>query len=418
MKRSFLALILSATLAPTLLTAASADDSPQFRGPHRDGIYAETGLLQSWPEGGPKRLWEATGLGQSYASISIAEGRIYATGMSEGANPRGSVYAVGVDGKPLWSREYGTEGSTKNYPGTHSTPTVHDGRLFITSSDGLAAALDAQSGEILWTVDLLDEYEAKNIYFGMAESPLVVDGKVIFTPGGKGASLVALDPKTGKTIWTTAGLSDTSAYCSPRLFERGGVRQIVTLVEKNLVGVAPADGKVVWMHPAKADYDIHAVSPVFHDNGIYITHGYNQGGSLVELAADGGSVTEKWVEEDLDVHHGGAVVVDGRIYGAASNKTWHVLDADTGKNLASIRKVGKGSMIYADRRIYGYVESGKVLLVDPDPKNFSIVSSFKIDKGEGHYWSHPVISDGVLYVRHGDVLMAYDVKAAKVTSGP
>lgn len=401
--------------AALLAHAALAADSPRFRGLDGGGVFHETGLLESWPAGGPPELWAVDGLGEGYASVTVAGGRIFTTGMRE---QRGSAFAFDSGGKLLWRKEYGAEHSGNGYPGTRTTPTVDGDTLYLMTSMGKAVALAAATGETRWEVDLLGEYGGKNLYFGIAESPLVLDGKVVFTPGGKDASLVALDKKTGETVWTTAGLSEQSAYCSPRLLEHGGHRQIVTFVEKNLVGVDPDDGRVLWKTALEAPYGIHANSPVFHGPLIYVSHGYNQGGKLFELAADGRSVAEKWSEPKLDVHHGGAVVVDGKIYGAASNKTWFVLDAATGKVEAEIPRLGKGVVIYADGRLYGYTEGGKVLLVHPDPADFRLLSSFAIERGEGQHWAHPAVVNGVLYVRHGDVLMAYDVKVPSPAAKP
>jgi len=167
---------------------------------------------------------------------------------------------------------------------------------------------------------------------------------------------------------------------------------------------------VLWRAPSEVNYDIHAVSPAFHGDTIYISHGYDQGGKAFQLAADGKSVSEKWTEEKLDVHHGGVVVMGGHIYGAASNGGWYALDTASGKIAAEIPRLGKGAVVTADGLLYGYTEKGEVLLVDPDPAAFEVISSFAIEQGSGNHWSHPVVSGGVLYVRHGEVLMAYDVK--------
>ncbi len=400
-------LALAVSLAAPLAFAA---DVPRFRGADADGVFAaETGLLQTWPEGGPKLIWQAEGLGESYASMTIVGGRIYTTGLAEG---RGYVFALDQGGKQLWKQDYGAEFDGRGYPGTRNTPTVDGGRLFTVSSLGKAVSLEAETGKIRWQVELLETFGGKNTYFGMAEQPLLVDGKVIYTPGGQDNALVALDPDSGKTLWQSKGLSDNSAYCSPRLYDDGERRQIVTLLAKSMAGVDPADGTVLWRQPLEKQYDIQANSPVFHGDTIYVSHGYDQGGHAFQLAADGASVKELWREADLDVHHGGALVHDGHIYGAASNGTWYALDAATGKAAASIRRLGKGSMVFADGRLYGYTEAGKVVLVNPDPESFEVVSSFEITRGEGNHWSHPVVANGTLYVRHGDVLMAYDVRAA------
>lgn len=399
-------LLLLTTLSAGLALAA---DVPRFRGPNGDGVFAESGLLASWPESGPKMLWSLDGLGESYSTVSVADGRIYTTGMTD---KQGSVYAIDPSGELLWKKDYGAEHDGKGYPGTRNTPTVAGGHLYLLSSLGKAMAVDAASGEARWEVDLFDRFQGKNTYFGLAESPLVLGERVIYTPGGPDASVVALDAKSGATVWTSKGLSDGPGYCTPRLFDDGQRRQLVTLVAKSLVGLEPDTGALLWKQPMNVEYDIHAVSPEFAGDGIYVSHGYKQGGKFYRLAADGGSVTEAWTEKKLDVHHGGAIVLDGHIYGAASNGTWYALDADTGEIAAEIKRLGKGSMALADGRLYGYTEDGKVVLVDPDPANFKVISSFEIDQGSGHHWSHPVVSDGVLYVRHGSVLMAFDVSAA------
>ena len=400
-----LSLVLAAALAAPI---AQADDSPRFRGPDGSGQFEEAGLLQSWAEGGPKLSWSIDGLGESYASVAVSGGRLYTTGLAEG---RGLVFALDLDGKQLWKQDYGAEFDGRGYPGTRTTPLVDGGRLYMLSSLGKALALDAETGKKLWEVDIFERFEGKNTYFGLAANPLLVDGKLIYTPGGPDASVVALDPKSGETVWTSRGLGDGPGYCSPRLFDNGKVRQIVTMVAKHLVGIDPDTGAVLWRQPMEKSYDIHATSPVFSGNSIYVSHGYDQGGESYLLAADGKSAKQQWTEAKLDVHHGGAIALDGHLYGAASKKTWYVLDAASGEIVASIPRLGKGAMVYADGRLYGYTEAGKVVLVDPDPENFKVVGEFEMDAGSGQHWSHPVVANGVLYVRHGEVLRAYDVKA-------
>ena len=395
-------------LLPTLLLVGGAvfADSPQFRGPDRSGVYPGSGLLQSWPEGGPRLLWSAEGLGEGFASVSLADGRIYTTG-ADGRT--GFVRAFDLDGNRLWEAEYGKVHAGEGYPGTRTTPTWNDGMLYILSSNGLAVALDAASGEIVWQKELA----IRNITWGITESPLVVDDKVVFTPGGAVGTLVALDKKTGREVWVVTDPNEPSGYCSPVLYDDGSRRQIITLTKGSMFGVDPDTGRRLWKIRYPARYGIHAVSPVFDGSSFYVSDGYKQGGKKFALAADGRGVTLEWEESSLDVHHGGAVAVDGRIYGAASNGTWSVLDSSSGEVLASQRRLGKGSIVYADGRLYGYVESGEVLLVDPDPSSFEVVGRMKIDAGRGQHWAHPVVSAGVLYIRHGDALMAYDVTAGR-----
>ncbi len=408
MSKSRLTLILVAALV-LFSWAAGAADSPQFRGPERDGRFADEGLMRSWPEGGPQKLWSAAGLGEGYASVSVVGDRIYTTGQKD---DQGFALALDTGGKLLWSRGYGAIHDGSGYPGTRTTPTWDDGSLYLLSSMGRALAVDAKSGEVRWQVDLLKTYKGRNISWGVTESPLVLDELVIFTPGGE-AALVALDKETGNRVWTTPGIGDTSAYCSPRLFDDGKRRQIVTMTQRHVLGVDPQSGALLWKRGHPGEWDIHAVSPLFQGSAIYVSDGYKKGTKRLELAADGKSVAEKWTTKELDVHHGGMVLVDGRLYGAASNGTWYALDAVTGEVAASLHKAGKGAVVYADGRLYGYTEKGEVVLVDPDPASFEIISSFKVTEGGGRHWAHPVIAGGVLYVRHGDVLMAYDVKASR-----
>jgi outer membrane protein assembly factor BamB len=394
----------AAILSLAVFAAAATADSPQFRGPERDGVFPSRNLMKSWPDGGPELLWSATGLGQGFASVSVADGRVYTTGATDG---RGSVLAFDTAGKPLWRREYGAVHDGNGYPGTRTTPTFDEGLLYVMSSLGKAAAFEATSGEIRWERNL----PSRNITWGITESPLVVDDRAIFTPGGDDGTMVALDKKTGTVEWSMTALDEASAYCSPRLYDHGRHRQIITMTQGHMIGVDPTSGELLWKQAYSGRYGIHAVSPVFHGSSIYVSDGYKQGGKLFDLASDGRSVSLAWEESDLDVHHGGTVLVQGIIYGAASNGSWYAIDAGTGEVKGTIRRLGKGSLIYADGLLYGYTEKGEVLLVDPDPDNFAVISRLEITQGRGQHWAHPVIANGVLYIRHGDVLMAFHVSA-------
>ena len=276
---------------------------------------------------------------------------------------------------------------------------------------GRLACYNAKSGQPIWHVDTLEKFKGKNIRWGIAESPLIDGEKVICTPGGQDATVAALNKMTGETIWTTKGLSQLSGYCSPLLVERGGTRLIITLVEKALVGIDADNGTVYWTVPHEVSYDIQAVSPAYQDGLVYITNGYRHGSHGFQLSPDGKSIEKKWSEKSLDVHHGGVVLVDGNIHGASSNGTWTCLDLATGKVEFTDKLVGKGSVIYVDGMLYGYGEKGQVGLIKIKPDGYEMVSSFGVTKGGKEHWAHPAISDGRLYVRHGEALMCYDIKA-------
>ncbi|MEL7060935.1 MAG: PQQ-binding-like beta-propeller repeat protein [Acidobacteriota bacterium] len=407
-----LSLRLALCAALVCLPAAAADlaTSPQFRGLERDGVFPADGLLESWPADGPPMLWATSGLGDGYASISVTADRIFTTGKKDG---RGHAMAFDrATGAKVWSTDYGSVHSGNGYPGTRTTPTYADGRLFLLSSEGLAVALDAASGDILWSVDILKTFGGPNLYFGISESPLVDGDRVIYTPGGKKGSIVALNVATGESVWQTEELTDKAAYCNPRIMEHGGHRQLVTLLSATMVGVDLADGSVLWTADYPATYDIHAVSPLFSDDLIFVSDGYGQGSAVFRLAKDGRSVEQVWKKQPLDIHHGGGVLHDGVVYGIASNGTLFALDLATGKELSTIRRFGKGTVIWADGHLIGYNEKGEIKLVDPTPSALTVVSSFEVEKGDGQHWAHPVIVDGSLIVRHGDALMAYDLRAS------
>jgi len=393
-----------------------ADDWPQFRGPNRDGKSAETGLLQKWPEGGPELLWSVERLGIGFSSVAVADGFIYTTGMLDS---EGFLFAYDVNGEFQWKVSYGPEWR-RSHPGTRTTPTVDGGRVYVLSGTGIIACFDTKKGEKIWDVDTLKKFQAKNIRWGMTGSPLI-DGKKLFcTPGGKDGTVVALDKMTGQTIWTTTGLSESSAYCSPILIERGANRLLVTMIEKAVICVAADTGKLIWRIPYETSSGTGIITPVYKDGYIYVTsvieRRFTNGGIVFEISTDGTSFTKKWSDKTLDCHHGGVVLVDGYLYGSnfkdIPSGDWVCLEWDSGKVMYEAGWNGnKGSIIYADNRLYCYDENtGDVALVKPSPKGFEIASPFWITRGSVKHWAHPAISDGRLYIRHGDVLMAYDIK--------
>jgi len=401
----------------TAAASGSANDWPQWHGPNRDAKSKEAGLLKSWPAGGPKMLWSVNGLGSGFSTVAIADGLIYLTGMID---KKGMLSAIDLQGNLKWQKLYGPEWR-RDMPGVRSTPTVDGDYVYIMTGVGTVVCLDAKTGVTKWAVDVLDKFKCKPGSWGIAESLLIDGNNVICTPGGKKATVVALDKKTGKTIWASESLGEKSAYCSPILVKRGNKKLIVTMTAKSVVGIDAENGKVLWQDKFK-DYQrrpkaINPVTPIYYDGCIYATSGYDDGGAMLKLSPDGTKVTRKWVDTALDCHHGGVVLVDGYIYGAnwdgneAGN--WLCLDWDTGKVMYEKEWLGsKGSITYADGMLYCYEEGeGTVALVKASPKGFDIVSSFKVTKGEDEHWGHPVIYNGRLYIRHGDTLMAYNIKA-------
>lgn len=390
------------------MSVSWAGEWPQWRGPHRDGKSAESGLLKSWPPEGPPLLWQYDGVGEGYASLCVTNDRIFTTGMQE--DEQGVLSALDLEGKLLWQSTYGPEW-TGTHAGARSCPTFNAGRLYLLSGTANLVCFNASDGSNVWSLDIAKEFGGTPPRMGWAESLLVVDDKVICTPGGADAGLVALDKATGTLRWRTQGLSDQNAYCSPIPVSRGDLRLILTITGSHLVGVDVENGEVIWQEPfdTEAVDPNHSVSPVYEDGRIYLTSGHREGGVMYTLAEDGRSVAQGWTDTILNTLHGGLVALDGYVYGSNTTGRWICLDLKTGQTLHEDRGVGMGSLISADGMLYCYGEKGTLALVKAVPEVYEMISSFKITPGKGPHWAHPAISNQRLYIRHGDLISAYDI---------
>ncbi len=378
----------------------------QWRGPNRDGIYTNESLLKMWPDAGPKLLWSVDGLGEGYSSAAVTSNRVYLTGMIGG---EGYLYAFDMNGRLVWKSSYGPEWDGSR-PGARTTPTVVGNRIYLMSAEGRAVCFGTD-GKVIWFVDLKQNFDARNIEWGMTESLLIDGDRVFCTPGGRDVMITALDRHTGKTIWKIKGNGEKSGYCSPSIIKHGKRRLLLTMTAKSVVGLDVDTGKYLWRCRHVTEYDVNANTPLYHDGYVYTVSGYNTGGQMFRLSEDGKKINLVWSEDTLDSQMGAVVLVDGYIYGSGhSNRGWHCLDWKTGKVQFTARKIGnKGNIIFSDGMLYCYSERGDVALVKPNPQKFDVVSSFKIKKGSGPHWAHPVIKNGRLYVRHGDVLMVYRI---------
>jgi len=383
-----------------------SQDIVQWRGPNRDGKYPESGLLKTWPETGPALLWHFDGLGEGHASATVTNDKIYTSGSLEGT---GYVFCLSHDGKPIWKVPYGPEW-TESWPGARSTPLFYNGKLYMMSGFGRLFCLDATTGKQIWSVDLLKEYDGRNIQWGMTENLLIGENKLFCTPGGITYNVIALDPDTGKLIWSSPGNEETSAYCSPQLIRLPAKTILVTHTASSIIGIDTKDGKLLWRHPQPNRYSVHANTPYYQDGQVYCVSGYGQGGVLLKLSADGSVKQEVWRNTTLDCKTGGFIVLDRIIYGSGdANKGWYGVDWKTGSTVFSDKSLGKGNIIYADGMLYCYAESGEVALVRPSPSGIRKVSSFQVPYGEAQHWAHLVIRNGRLYVRHGSSLMVYEL---------
>jgi outer membrane protein assembly factor BamB len=411
MKRLILLPVLLAMIIPVMDIYAT--DSPRFRGPNGDGIFPETGLLKKWPGGGPKLVWSVNGLGQGFSSAVVVNGTVYVTGMDN--QKQGYLFAYNLDGSLKWKALYGPEmGKTgPAVAGTRGTPTVNGDRIFVMSSFAKLYSIEPKKGQVLNTIDLLQQSGAKQAKFGFAECVLVDGNKIICTPGGPNATLIALNRDTGEKIWQSQDLSQPSAYCSARLIRHGARRLIITLVEKGIVALDPETGHVLWQHEQPNQFGVRCSPPLYADSKIYFCAGGGSGGIQLALADDGLSVTPKWTDKTLDPQMHGVVLLDGCIYGTAqsANKGLVCLDWETGKVMWNAPEVKMAVVVCADGMLYVYGGDGIVRLVKPSSEAFTPVSQFTVTGGTEQHWAHPTIANGRLYIRHGDALMVYDIKA-------
>ncbi len=389
----------------------------EWRGLGRTGVYNETGLLKEWPKEGPELLWFNDSVPNGYSSISIAYNTIYLTGV---VDENDAVVALDIKGNVKWTTPYGRAWSN-SYSYSRSTATIENNKLYLSSGLGDIACVDAKSGKILWKVKASEKFEGETGRFGISESLLLVDDKIIYTPGGDKTTIVALNKNTGETVWMSKSLKDIAAYISPLLVQEGKNKIIVSMTKKYILGVNPENGKILWKfdfgkyNTANRDRNNQTNTPLYYKNNLYVTSGYNHKSVMLKLSDDLKSASVKWVDSVLDVHHGGAVKVGDYIYGANwtnnRNGNWVCLKWDTGETVYEKEWNNKGSIISAEGMLYCYDEKkGNMALVNANGKDFEIISSFVVSDRKGPHWSHPAIKKGILYIRHGTALMAYNIR--------
>ncbi|MDX9771331.1 MAG: PQQ-like beta-propeller repeat protein [Tenuifilaceae bacterium] len=394
-------------LALSLLVISSfAQDLVQWRGPQRDGVYLESGLLKQWPADGPKMLWSYDQLGDGHSSATVTDDRIFTSGMT---GDKGYVFALDHSGNLLWKTEYGKEW-TENWNGLHSTPLYYKGKLYILSAFGKLVCLNANNGTINWTVDLFTDYDGQNIEWGITENLLIDNDLLYCTPGGKTTNVIALNPKNGELIWKSSAKGEKSAYCSPLIIQVSGRKLLVTHTANSIIGLDAANGELLWSFEHKNRYAVHPNTPIYNNGYLLCFSGYGQGAVMLKLSQDGNSVSEVWRNKKIDNQMGGLVLYDGKIYGSGHNsRSWHCVDWKTGETLYSNKIAGNGNIIMADGMLYGYGDNGEVVLIKPTDNGFEEVNSFKVKKGSNQHWAHLVIHNKKLYLRRGTSLMVYSI---------
>jgi outer membrane protein assembly factor BamB len=404
---------------------AGDNDWPQWQGPDRTAVSKEKGLLQEWPKDGPPLAWKTRGLGGGDSAPSVAGGGIF--GMSSRGADEVAWALSEKDGKEVWAIRLGPavqQRMPQSKEGPGCTPTFDGERLYTLGMGGEVTCLQAKDGNILWQVSLTKEFGGKVPMWSYRESPLVDGDKVVCTPGGDGATLVALDKLTGKTAWKrVVPGSRGPAYASAIAIDFDGQREYVQLTQGTLVGVAAADGKVLWKYDKPASgMGINCSTPIYRDGRVFASSAYGAGGGLIKLVRDGASgvkAEEVYFTKKMQNHHGGMIVVDGCLYGANGGNeggSLVCLDFQTGKVLWDTRdddrRIKKGSLAQADGRLYYRTEDGPVLLVEPNREKYVERGRFEQpDRTRLPAWAHPVIANGKLYIRDQDTLLCYDVKA-------
>jgi outer membrane protein assembly factor BamB len=322
----------------------------------------------------------------------------------------GYVFVLSMEGKILDKFPFG-EDFHQSYPGSRSSPTVVGDLLYVYSGQGKVVCMNTADGKIQWSKNLFRDFDGKNITWGVTETLVVDENTVYCTPGGSRDNVVALDRFTGNTKWSSRGKSNRSAYCTPLLINLPAASILVTHTASNIVCVDASNGKLLWSENCTNQYSVHANTPVYHDGSVYCFSGYGRGGMMFELDDRGNKVKKKWTEKSLDSRMGGVVLIDGYIYGSGDyGRSWKCLDWQTGKQMYESTAIGNGVVISADGLLFLYSQRGELALVPADPNEFKVTGKTRISLGSGQHWAHPVIHNGLLYVRHGDVLMAYKVK--------
>jgi outer membrane protein assembly factor BamB len=407
-------------LAAAILPATFAADWPQFRGPQRTGISQEIGLLQEWPRQGPKLLWQLSDVGRGYGAPAIVGGRILIVS-NRGRNNE-FVQALSVeDGKVLWTTRLGNVGNPDmqpSYPMARSTPTVEGDRVYVESSDGDLACLEAASGKALWRKSLRRDFAGKPGTWAYAESPLIDGDVLLATPGGAQATLVALNKTNGAVIWESAVPGgEPAGYASPSVILAAGRKQYVQFLDKSVVGIDARTGSFLWRYGQTGSGPANIAMPVSRGDYVYSTNSRRFGAALLRLApaGDGVSAEQVYFERDLPNTLGGQVLLGETIYG--TNQEGPVAaDFSTGKIRWRAEGVGPGSVFYAEKRLYFHGEKGDVALVEATPDAYREKGRFtppgqpKRTDSKERAWSYPVVAGGRLYIRDLGVLWCYHVK--------
>ena len=400
--------VLTALALSASVTTQALEDWPQWRGPHRDGLSAEKNLLKSWPQDGPPLAWRVGGAGEGYSSFAVAGGRIFTLGA------RGDrEYVVAFDaasGKRLWEVAHGSRFKNDRGDGPRSTPTVDGARLYVFGASGDLTSLDAASGKIAWTVNVVRDFGGQNIKWGFSESPLVSGDRIIVSPGGSGSAIVAVNKANGKLLWKSEG--DTAGYSSAVLHEVGGVREAIVFTGQRALGLDIDNGRVLWSYDRVSNRVANIATPIARGNHVFLSSDYGTGAALLELTPSAGAIAarEVYFTRNMRNHHASSVLIGDYLYGFSS-AILTAMKFDTGEVAWRDRSVGKGSLVFADDMLYLFSEGGVAALAEATPTGYREHGRFSLETGSLPTWTHPVVSNGKLFLRDQDTVYAYDVRS-------
>ena len=410
MNRSLAALIALTSFSVSALAANF--DWPQWRGPNRDDVSKETGLLKSWPAGGPKRLWSYENAGNGYSGPAIVSGKLFTLGTRDNAEV---LIAIDANtGKELWIAGLGAVLENGWGGGPRGTPTVDGDKVFAMSGKGNLACVNVADGKIVWQ-KTMKTLGGGTPGWGYTESVLVDGDKVVCTPGGAKGAIAALNKKTGDVLWQSAEFKDGAQYASIVPAKINGTDTYVQLTMQSIVGISPKDGKQLWKAPFPGKTAV-IPTPIVKDNLVYVAAGYGVGCKQIKVNADN-SVETVYENKVMKNHHGGVILVGEHLYGHSDGPGWVCQNFKTGEEVWSHRGFGKGAVAYADGMLYCMDENGgNVVLAEASPAGWKEHSRFKLEpqtkirNPQGRIWTHPVISNGKLYLRDQDLLHCYDIK--------
>ncbi|WP_423127589.1 PQQ-binding-like beta-propeller repeat protein [Gaoshiqia sp. Z1-71] len=392
-----------------LVLTLNAQQTTSWRGENAEANYPAPSLLNTWPENGPEVLWHFEGLGEGFSSPVFANGKIYCTGMTD---QLGYLYIISPKGTLEKKLNYGKEFEV-SYPGSRTAVTIVDQLAYITTGYGELICFNLETEKAMWKKELARDFGSEHLRWGFNETVVVDGDHVYFTPGGKEFNLVALHRLTGDLIWKSAGKGETAAYCTPKLVSLQARKLLVTHTGKEVIAVDAKDGKLLWSYPHPNQYNIHPNTPIFQDQALYCFSGYGQGGVKLALNDNGTAVKKVWSTEKMDNQMGGAVLIDGYLYGSGhKSRGWFCLDWKTGDEKWHSSEVGNGVIIVAGGKLILYSEKGELALVNPVKDKFELISKAKVEYGSAQHWAHPAVHNGVLYVRHGNALVAYKISAS------